>query len=106
MKDNAKRPPQLDKLFPKIRYCLDKELYRQTKHAIERELERKIDLTDVLYVLKNGYHEKGKTSFDEAFQTWKYAIRGKTLDAIDIRIIIAFDDTGMMIITVMHVIKG
>ena len=58
----------------------------------------------MLYVLKNGYHERHKTSFDEAFQTWKYAIRGKTLDGIDIRIIISFDDVGMMIITVMHIV--
>lgn len=105
MKDNAKKPSQLDELFPKIRDCLDKGFYRQSKHAIERELERKIDLPDVLYVLKNGYREKHKTSFDEVFQTWKYAVRGKTLDEIDIRIIIAFDDIGMMIITVMHVVK-
>lgn len=106
MKDKTKRPPQLDELFPKIRNCLDKGLYRQSKHAIERELERKIDLPDVLYVLKNGYHDKRKTSFDEVFQTWKYAIRGKTIDEMDIRIIIAFDETGMLIITVMHVVKG
>ncbi len=106
MKGKVKRPAQLEELFPKIRHCLDMGLYRQSKHAIERELERRIDLPDVLYVLKNGYHEKHKTSFDEAFHTWKYAIRGKTLDEDDIRIIIAFDDTGMMIITVMHVVKG
>lgn len=106
MKDKAKQPFPLDELFPKIRHCLDMGLYRQSKHAIERELERKIDLSDVLYVLKNGYHEKRKTSFDEAFQTWKYAVRGKTLDEIDIRIIIAFDNTGMIIITVMYVLEG
>lgn len=106
MNDKVKRPFQLDELFPKIHNCLDKGLYRHSKHAIERELGREIDLLDVLYVLKNGYHEKRKTSFDETFQTWKYAVRGKTLDEVDIRIIIAFDDTGMMIITVMHVIKG
>ena len=96
----------MDELFPEIRDCIDEGLYRQSKHAIERELERTIDLPDVLYVLKNGYHEKQKTSFDEAFQTWKYAVRGKTLDEIDIRIIIAFDENEMMIITVMHVVKG
>jgi hypothetical protein len=103
MKDKAKRPPQLDELFPKIQDCLNKGHYRQSRHAIERGSEREIDIPDVLYVLKNGYHEKQKTSFDEAFQTWKYAVRGKTLDEIDIRIIIAFDNIGMMIITVMHV---
>ncbi len=101
-----KRPAQLVELFPKILACIDKGFYRQSKHAIERELQRKINLPDVLYVLKNGFHEKQKTSFDEVFETWKYAIRGKTLDEFDIRIIIAFDDTEMMIITVMHVVKG
>lgn len=104
--DLAKRTSQFDDLFPKIRHCLDMGLYRQSRHAIEREIERKIDLPDVLYVLKNGYHEKRKTSFDEVFQTWKYAIRGITLDEIDVRIIIAFDDSGMMIITVIHVEEG
>ena len=103
MKDKAKRTLQLNELFPKIHDCLDQGLYRQSKHAIERGLEREIDIPDVLYVLRNGYHEKQKTTFDEIFQTWKYAVRGKTLDEIDIRIIIAFDDTGMMIITVIHV---
>lgn len=92
--------------LPWIRACIELGRYRQSKHAIDRELERTIGLPDVLYVLKNGYHEKQKTSFDEAFQTWKYAIRGKTLDEIDIRIIIAFDDNEMMIITVMHVVRG
>lgn len=103
MKNKTTRPSRLDDLFPKIHYCVSLGLYRQSRHAIGRELERKINLSDVLYVLKNGYHEKRKTSFDETFQTWKYAIRGKTLDEMDIRVIIAFDDTGMMIITVMHV---
>lgn len=102
----TKRPAQLEKIFPRIRDCIEKGLYRQSKHAIERESERGIDLLDVLYVLKNGYHETAKTSFDDAFQTWKYAVRGKTLDEIEIRIIIAFDDNGMMIITVMRVVKG
>ncbi len=57
-------------------------------------------------MLKNGYHEKQKTSFDEVFQVWKYAVRGKTLDGFDIRIIITFDEDGMLIITVRHVLKN
>lgn len=78
--------------------------YTRTKHALQRQSERKIDLPDVLYVLKSGYHEKRKTSFDESFNAWKYAIRGKTLDRVDIRIIISFDDENMLIITVMEVL--
>ncbi len=105
MKNSAKRPLQLDEFFPKIRDCIEKGWFRQSKHAIERKIERNIDLSDVLYVLKNGYHEKQKTFFDAAFQTWKYAIRGKTIDQLNIRIIIAFDEDDMLIITVMHVSK-
>lgn len=104
MKHKLKRPAQLEDIFSKIRDCIDSGQYRQSKHAIDREVERKVDLLDVLYVLKkNGHHEKRKTSYDEAFQVWKYAVRGKTLDEVEIRIIIAFADDGMMIITVMRV---
>ena len=46
-----------------------------------------------------------KTSFDHIFNTWKYAIRGISFDNLDIRVIIAFDEDGMLIITVMHVTK-
>ena len=105
-KEKSKRPSQLEELFPSIRHCIETGRVRQSRHAIDRQIERTIDLPDVLYVLKNGYHEKPKTSFDEVFQTWKYSIRGKTLEGVDIRVIIAFDEEGMMIITVMHVTKG
>ena len=64
---------------------------------------KEIDLNDAEYILKNGYHEKKKTSFDEIFRTWKYAIRGKTIEDLDIRLIIAFDEDGMIVITMMHV---
>lgn len=106
MKDKAKRPPQLNELFPRIRNCIEKEQYRESRHARDRKTERNIALSDILFVLKNGYHEKKKTSFDENCYAWKYAVRGKTVENLDIRIIIAFDQDGMLIITVMHVIKS
>lgn len=106
MPEKSKRPPQLSELFPKIRFCIENELYRESRHAMERQVERDIELPDILFVLKHGYHEKQKTSFDETFQTWKYAVRGKTLEGLDIRIIIAFDEDGMLIITVMRIIKN
>lgn len=100
------RPRALENLIPTILECVEKGNYRHTLHAIARQDERCIDLPDVLYVLKTtGYHEKAKTTFDDCFQTWKYAIRGKTLDHFDIRIIIAFDEEEMLIITVMYVSK-
>lgn len=97
------RPKQIVHLSEKIRDCIENDRYTQTKHALERESERSIDLRDALYVLKTGHHEKNKTTFDEIFQSWKYAIRGKTLDDLDIRVIVTFDEDGMLIIAVMHV---
>lgn len=75
--------------------------YRLTKHAAEEQAKDNIDLQDTLDVLRNGRHEKEKTSFDNVFQTWKYAIRGKTEDLKNVRVIIAFA-SEMMIITVME----
>lgn len=75
-----------------------------TTHALIRQYERKITVADVVHVLKTGYEDKKKTCFDENNSSWKYAIRGKTkIDAHDIRVIVAFDEFGILIITVMHV---
>ena len=66
-----------------------------------------ISLPECLYILKTGYEEKKKSTFDINHKTWKYAIRGKTLrDQLDVRVIVAFDENGMLIITVMHIEKG
>lgn len=97
------KPAQIDNLFPLITQCIEQGKYFLSEHAIQRLDERDISVNDVEYVLKNGYHEKKKTSFDEIFRTWKYAIRGKTIEELDLRIIIAFDKNDMIIITLMHV---
>ncbi len=78
--------------------------YRFSSHAVQRGLERVISFQDTLYVLRHGVHEKKKTSFDYKRNTWKYAIRGKTIDGADTRVIIAFE-TGMVVITIIRLIK-
>ncbi len=46
------------------------------------------------------------TSLDIGHNTWKYAIKGKSVrDGLDVRVIVAFDEDGMLIITVMHIEK-
>lgn len=99
----VKKPAQIDNLFQKIQECIENGKYILSEHAIIRMKERDIDLTDTLYLFKYGYHEKKKTSFDDIFQTWKYAIRGKTIDELDVRIIISFDKNDMIVISLMHV---
>ena len=53
---------------------------------------------DTLRVLRIGIHEKEKTRFQDS--AWRYAIRGKTEDYREVRVIIAFVDE-MIIITVI-----
>lgn len=98
------KPPQVDKLFDFIGAHLDAGRYRLSIHAFERQYQREIQLPDILHVLRFGWHEKQKTRFDEVFKKWKYSIRGETLNRSPVRVIIAFDDTEMLVITVMHVL--
>lgn len=107
MKDRTvikKKPPKIENLLGKIKKCLDQNRYTQTEHAIHRQNERQITLAEAIHVLLTGYEEKNKTSFDTRFNTWKYAIRGKTkIDKLDVRVIISFDVNDLLIITVMYV---
>ena len=97
-----KTPPKLDNLCTLIRNCLVNNRYRQSKHAMEMVDERKVNILGVLHVLENGYREEAKDSYDEAFRNWKYSIRGKTLDEVEIRVIISIYDENMIIITVIN----
>lgn len=106
MRSKRTYPPKIDHLLSVIKKSIDTGSYRQRIHARIRGEERNIELADVKYVLKNGQHETVKTQFDEIFNTWKYAIRGKTLDGIDMRVIVAFDQNIMHIITVINLTNG
>ncbi len=70
-------------------------------HAVTRSAERDISAADIAYVLKTGERETNKDEFKEKFQSWNYAMRGLTLDNRSLRIAVAFDETGMLIVTVI-----
>jgi hypothetical protein len=68
---------------------------------------RRILRTEAIYVLRHGRHEKRKDQFRAEYQTWNYAVRGKTLDGgKELRIVISFDTTvGMLLITAIDLGK-
>lgn len=99
-----KKPEKIENVLRRIKECVEKGNYILTTHAFDRQNERAISLPETLFVLKNGFEDKRKTIFDIKWNTWKYAIRGKTLrDNLDVRVIVTFDKENMLIITVMHV---
>ena len=81
---------------------LDARRYLDTRHARERQTTRSIARPEILHVLRSGYHEKRKDRFDELHQAWNYAVRGRTVDRRDLRIIISFDENDMLIITAIE----
>lgn len=103
-KERPEKLPDVD-LLEMIKKLISEGKYRQSIHALDRLVERDIDLLDALYVLKKGYHEKRKTTFDEVFQQWKYAIRGRTLENDELRVIVAVKENGVLIITAIDLNK-
>jgi hypothetical protein len=71
------KPEKLKDLSAKIKECIENEKYILTKHALDRQNERFINLPETLYVLKTGMEDKSKTVFDKANNKWKYAIKVK-----------------------------
>lgn len=95
------RPAKEANLLEKIRLALASGDYLDTVQASERQAERRISAQEYEYVLKYGWHEARKDQFDRGYQTWNYAIRGRTLDQRELRVIVSFTSDGMLIITVI-----
>lgn len=99
-------PEKLLDLMPAIRACIEEGRYLDTRHVSERQYECQITRPEILFVLKTGYHEKKKDKFDGLHQAWNYAVRGKTVDRRELRIIVSFDEaSGMLIITAIDLRK-
>lgn len=59
-----------------------------------------------MYLRYTGFHEKKKDGYDDTYQAWHYAIRGKSLDERDLRVFVSFDkETMMLIITAYEIGK-
>lgn len=106
-KKTKERPEKkkTDELLIAIDEALKNKNYYFSPHALVRSEERKnVSVLQVLKILKSTskYHEPKKDSFQESFQDWNYSIRGKSVDAEDIRIILSFDENDMLIITVIN----
>jgi hypothetical protein len=89
----------VENLLCVIKEHIENRTYRLTDHALEEMENDNLNVSDVMYVLMHGRHEKSKTVFSTKHQSWNYAIVGKTIDSLEVRVIIAFEGR-MMVVTV------
>ena len=90
----------VDLLAP-VRQSIAMGRYLDTYHSEARSFERGITRGEILYVLNNGWHEKNKDRFDHLHESWCYAVRGKTLDARELRVVVSFEQDNLLIVTAM-----
>ncbi|MCX7046166.1 MAG: DUF4258 domain-containing protein [Candidatus Sumerlaeota bacterium] len=97
----TKRPDKIPFVEERIHACAENGEFLYSRHCIEQMETRNIGRDDVTDVLKSGWREKKKDSFNEPYQEWRYAIRGHTLDnEKDLRIVVSFNDAlGMLVVT-------
>lgn len=106
MVSTIKKTLKVDNLLEIISDLITSDRYRYSVHALERMAQRKVTRPEVLQILKKGHHEKIKDVYDEKFKTWNYAIRGKTIDKKELRIVISLDTKiDMIVITVIQIKK-
>lgn len=98
------RPAKHPSLLRAIHAAVAAGDYLFVDHALKRLDERKVSQPEVVQVLMSGHHEKSKDQFDEGFQGWKYAIRGRTADRRELRVAVAFEG-ALLVVTVID-LKG
>ncbi len=96
------RIPKQPNLLAIVRGCIDSDCFLDTCHATDRASEREISRPEIIHVLKTGRHEKRKDQYHEHYKAWNYSIRGFTVDRRDIRVIVSFEETTLLIITAIE----
>ena len=97
--------PKIKNLMTLIKRKAKKGEFIILPHALERKHQRGISVNDIIYVLMNGWHESKKDEYRKDLSTWNYAIKGKTIDKEDMRVIVSFDEDNMLIITVIKLTR-
>lgn len=100
------RPSKIENVIGKAKQCIAMGFYRYTAHAEVRKYDRKITEEDALYIIENGWRIPIKDDYCEINHSWKYAFEGKTLQDDLLRVIIAFDENMLLIITVINIAKA
>jgi len=94
----SKSPPKHPNALERIRVHLKAGRYRDTRHASERKEERTISLLEIKQVIEGGYHEPKRDKYRPEYRAWSHAVRGKTIDERELRIVVSFDEEDYLLI--------
>lgn len=97
----GKRPKIID-LIRQVRETLKKGGLRYSAHAEVRMVERKIIKPEVEFILRIGHHNQKKDKYNDEYNSWDYAIEGKTIDNRKLRIILAFVEPNILVVTAIN----
>jgi len=96
------KPEPVKDILRVVRIHVTNDRYTLTTHAIERQGKRQITLNEIKYVLLHGRHNKSRNRFCPSHNAWSYTIEGKNLDEEQMRMVVALDKEGMVIVTAMY----
>lgn len=100
MRAKRRRPAKHTDPLTRAKELLAAGRYRDTRHSSQRRDERTIILPEIIQVIRSGWHEKSKDEFKAEWTAWNYAIRGKTVDKRELRVAVAFEEGGSLLILV------
>ncbi len=91
-KEQSTRPPKLPNVLKTVQDHVRKGRIIDTRHSKTRAIERLITFAEIIQVLEQGRHEKVKDEWKPEHKAWNYSIRGKTLDGLELRVPVFFDN--------------
>ncbi len=93
------RPSKVENLIEVIKEAVEDGHLLYSSHANDRMAQRNIIKPEVEFVLSYGFHDARKDKFNEEFESWDYAIKGKTIDGRNLRIVIAIISPNVLVVT-------
>src|SRR5262249_3248370 len=92
-KPKGRRPAKRADLLRECRHKMAAGKLLDTDYTkLEHRPEQDITLQDVRQVIESGFHEASRDRYSEGYGSWSYAIRGKTKDGRELRVVVFFDE--------------
>jgi hypothetical protein len=100
------RPPKNPNILAIARKAVAEGSYTPVDHAKLRLDQREVTVLEMEQAIARGYHETRKDEYKTEHKCWNYSIRGKTVDARELRVAVSLDkNSGLLIVTVIDLAK-